>query len=79
LGFLRKHLANAGIDAEEIDTVIFSHTHVDHVGGTLGWRARLSKCALLITGAEWTFWIADTVAIGSRMAEGTNNGCRLSR
>jgi metal-dependent hydrolase (beta-lactamase superfamily II) len=46
LGFLRKHLANAGIDAEEIDTVIFSHAHVDHVGGTLGWRARLSKCAL---------------------------------
>src|ERR1700759_3307156 len=35
-GRQQKSLAEAGIKPEDIDAVVFSHAHIDHIGGTLG-------------------------------------------
>lgn len=54
-------LAAAGIAPEDVDLVVITHLHVDHVG----WNTRLvdgrwvptfPRARYLIVGAEWEFW-----------------------
>jgi glyoxylase-like metal-dependent hydrolase (beta-lactamase superfamily II) len=54
-------LAAAGVTTEQVDTVVCTHLHVDHVG----WNTRLEggrwvptfpKARYIIPGEEWQFW-----------------------
>jgi len=49
------------IVAVEIDTVIITHAHPDHVGGTLDETGELvfSKAHYFISEVEWDFWTSD--------------------
>lgn len=50
-------LAHAGIDASEIDTVLLTHLHPDHVGGLMDGQNQLFPNAeIMVNEQEWDFW-----------------------
>jgi glyoxylase-like metal-dependent hydrolase (beta-lactamase superfamily II) len=57
-GKLLQNLASAGIKTEEIDTVIMSHAHSDHVGGNAYFNGRpvFSGARYIIHCKEWEHW-----------------------
>jgi glyoxylase-like metal-dependent hydrolase (beta-lactamase superfamily II) len=61
-GFLTQNLAEAGIKREEIDTVIFSHTHPDHIGGTFNNSGSLvfPNARYFLCRKEWEFWVNES-------------------
>lgn len=50
-------LANAGINASEIDTVLLTHLHPDHVGGLIdGQKQLFPNAEIMVNAQEWDFW-----------------------
>lgn len=50
-------LKQAGIDAAEIDTVLLTHLHPDHIGGLSAGEDRLFPNAeIVVNSTEWDFW-----------------------
>jgi glyoxylase-like metal-dependent hydrolase (beta-lactamase superfamily II) len=60
-GLLRENLRAAGIESSEIDTVIITHAHPDHVGGMLDEEERLvfGDARYFNSQEEWDFWNSD--------------------
>jgi glyoxylase-like metal-dependent hydrolase (beta-lactamase superfamily II) len=60
-GLLLKNLRAAGLEPSESDTVIITHAHPDHVGGTLDETGGLvfPDANYFISGEEWEFWNSD--------------------
>ena len=60
-GLLHENLRAAGIESSEIDTVIITHAHPDHVGGMLNEERRLvfGYARYFISQEEWDFWNSD--------------------
>ena len=61
-GLLLENMRASGIEPSEIDTVIITHAHPDHVGGTLNETGELvfSNAHYFISQDEWNFWNSDT-------------------
>lgn len=56
-GWLAKQLAPAGFAPEQIDVVVLSHGHPDHIGGVLEKGEPLFPKARYVTGAvDYNFW-----------------------
>lgn len=75
-GHLLDSLAATGVGADEVDLVIVSHAHLDHIGGLtmadggervpVFARARHYFCA-----AEWNFWTGDGLShVPDELADG---------
>ncbi|MDV3352477.1 MBL fold metallo-hydrolase [Leptothoe sp. ISB3NOV94-8A] len=76
-GHLLENLEAAGIAATDIDTVILTHAHPDHIGGILDTdgQLRLPNAWFYISQAESEFWMADTVEMPkSLLDEETRTG-----
>ncbi len=60
-GKLRANLRSLGLPPEDIDTVILTHAHSDHVGGNLGpdGRPAFPAARYKIARSEWEFWTAE--------------------
>jgi glyoxylase-like metal-dependent hydrolase (beta-lactamase superfamily II) len=63
-GRLPQELAAAGIDPAEVDVVILTHLHLDHVGWNLAWdgdrpRALFPQASYLIQRADWELFAAE--------------------
>jgi glyoxylase-like metal-dependent hydrolase (beta-lactamase superfamily II) len=60
-GKLIHHLEQAGVHPGEIDTVIITHAHPDHVGGTLNPEGlpNYPQARYYIGKEEWDFWFSD--------------------
>ena len=60
-GMLLDNMIAAGITPEDIDTVIITHAHPDHVGGTLDASGQLvfPKAHYFISSNEWEYWMTD--------------------
>lgn len=61
-GQLLGNLAASGVAASTVDTVIITHAHPDHIGGTLGEDGKLvfANARYVIGEEEWHFWSSDT-------------------
>lgn len=58
-GKLLEELDAAGVDAGDVDIVIFTHLHGDHTGWNLDaatGRPRFSKARYLVPGADWAHY-----------------------
>jgi glyoxylase-like metal-dependent hydrolase (beta-lactamase superfamily II) len=63
-GKLLGNLRALGIQPSEIDIVIITHAHPDHVAGTLDEAGRLvfPNAHYFIAKDEWEFWVSDVAA-----------------
>lgn len=63
-GQLLTNLARSGIKASTVDTVIITHAHPDHIGGTLNEDGSLvyPNARYIIGEEEWRFWSSATAA-----------------
>lgn len=56
-GWLAEQLAPAGFSPEQIDLVILSHGHPDHIGGMIeGGKPLFANARYVIGGGEYDFW-----------------------
>jgi glyoxylase-like metal-dependent hydrolase (beta-lactamase superfamily II) len=60
-GQLLPNLRSLDVAPEEIDIVILTHGHVDHIGGNLDQAGKLAfpNARYVMGRAEWDFWAAD--------------------
>lgn len=59
-GRLAKSLASAGYTPEQVDVVVITHAHPDHVGGlTTGGKPTFPNARLVIGATEFDFWKSD--------------------
>jgi glyoxylase-like metal-dependent hydrolase (beta-lactamase superfamily II) len=63
-GKLPHNLRASGIEPSEIDSVIITHAHPDHVGGALDevGQPRYAKADYTISRSEWEFWLSEASA-----------------
>ena len=60
-GKLIDNLKKAGIDQTDIDTIIITHAHPDHIGGTLDENGdpNFPNASYYMWKVEWDFWFSD--------------------
>jgi glyoxylase-like metal-dependent hydrolase (beta-lactamase superfamily II) len=63
-GFLLANLAAAGVAPEEVDAVLMTHLHIDHVGGLLTAEGKpvFVNAELLVSQAEAAYWLDEATA-----------------
>lgn len=63
-GTLLKNLEAAGIEPATVDTVVITHAHPDHVGGTLDDDGALvfGNARYVVPKDEWDFWMSEVAA-----------------
>lgn len=60
LGMLQVNLGEAGIDAAQIDSVIITHAHGDHIGGLVQeGRLAYPNARYYISRVEWAYWMSE--------------------
>jgi glyoxylase-like metal-dependent hydrolase (beta-lactamase superfamily II) len=64
LGHAREKLGAIGVRAEDVDTILVTHAHPDHVMGLVGpgGGARFPRAELLVHRIEHDFWMSETNA-----------------
>lgn len=62
LGQYQANLKAAGIDTNNIDVVIISHFHGDHINGLIGPDNRpiFANAEIMVPEAEWAFWMDES-------------------
>jgi glyoxylase-like metal-dependent hydrolase (beta-lactamase superfamily II) len=60
-GQFHNNLAAANIDRNNVDTVIISHFHGDHINGLLAAENKpaFANAEIMVPAAEWKFWMDD--------------------
>jgi glyoxylase-like metal-dependent hydrolase (beta-lactamase superfamily II) len=81
-GFLMRNLASIGIGANDVDVVVISHFHGDHVNGLLApdGGPAFPKAEITVPEVEWKFWSDDAEmarAPAGRMADLFKNNRRV--
>jgi glyoxylase-like metal-dependent hydrolase (beta-lactamase superfamily II) len=63
-GKLAANLAEAGYLPEEIDCILITHAHPDHIGGALDAKGdlRFANSRYFVWRREWEYWFSDEAA-----------------
>lgn len=66
-GELMANIEKAGVHTSEIDTVILTHGHPDHIGGTVDSEGKpaFPNARYLMWKDEWEFWTSEAPDLGS--------------
>jgi len=61
-GHFAGNLRASGIDPGEVDAVVISHFHLDHIGGLLDAENRpvFPNAEVFVPAAEWNFWMDES-------------------
>ena len=61
VGQLQQNLSSYGIDSREINNVLITHFHGDHINGLLDdeGRPQFSQAAIHVPQKEWDYWMDD--------------------
>jgi glyoxylase-like metal-dependent hydrolase (beta-lactamase superfamily II) len=60
IGSFPERLAAAGVRPEDVDTVVFTHLHFDHVGwATDGERPMFANATHHAHAIDWQYWVTD--------------------
>lgn len=64
-GRLLANLRKAGFEPEDIDTIILTHAHPDHIGGNLDDNGQpiFTRAGYFIWKAEWDFWFSEEATL----------------
>ncbi len=64
LGYVLQNMKVAGIDPAQVDTVVITHLHGDHVGGINGADGKpvFPKANVLVAQADNDFWLSQQIA-----------------
>ena len=82
-GMMAAHLAGAGVDPKQIESVVISHFHGDHIGGlvTADGAPAFPNAEIKVPVKEWDYWLDDAnmakAAEGSNLRNGHNNVRRV--
>lgn len=70
-GKLPQNMKAAGIDPAEIDTVIITHLHPDHIGGNLNEEGKpvFPNAQYHLWRGEWAFWTSEEAKVKSKIPE----------
>jgi glyoxylase-like metal-dependent hydrolase (beta-lactamase superfamily II) len=70
-GKLIPNLRAIGVAPEDVDTVILTHAHPDHIGGSLDDKGRpaFSRARYVLSQVEWDFWSSEPDLSAIRMGE----------
>ncbi len=65
-GFMGDNLAAAGVKPDDIDTIVISHFHPDHIDGikTKDGDKVFAKADILVPEPEWNYWMDDAHMAG---------------
>ncbi len=63
-GLLPENLRASGLEPDDIDTVVITHAHPDHIGGTLDETGELvfPNARAFVPREEWDFWNSEDAA-----------------
>jgi len=67
LGYVVQNMKAAGYDPAQVDTVVITHLHADHVGGLndASGKPLFTKARILVAQADSDFWLSQKVADGA--------------
>src|ERR671930_221040 len=78
-GLLHESLGREGVEPGDVDCVVLTHAHPDHLGGLInGGDPVFTRARHVILAAEWEFWaeagdrVPDPIAVGFKEAEWTS-------
>jgi glyoxylase-like metal-dependent hydrolase (beta-lactamase superfamily II) len=66
-GAIQARLEMAGIRPKDVDTVVLTHAHADHIGGSIDLcgRPAFPNARYVLSEIEWEFWTAARTDLGT--------------